>query len=107
MEESIIEPLESNNEILEENKDKKIFPFLVRLFDNLTKLKIGIIKEDEELFLIKINDNLKVGKLKIFHKKLLLIIDKFNISFEIKYLKENYNDLIESITALKNITELI
>ena len=107
MEESVVEPLESNTEILEENKEKKIFPFLVRLFDNLTKLNWGIIKEDDELYLIKMDDNIKIGKLKIFLKKLILSIDKFNISFEIKYTKDDFSELLESITAIKNISDII
>jgi hypothetical protein len=107
MEDSIIEPLESNTEFLEEHKEKKIFPFLVRLFDNLTKLNWGIIKEDDELYLIKTDDNKKIGKLKIFLKKLVLSIDKFNILFEIKYTKDDFSELLESITAIKNISDII
>lgn len=107
MEESIIDSLDTYDNILEGYSDKKIFTILSKVFDNLKKLgwDLRLVNDDFKLFKINTDkEDEDIGKIKIFVKKVLLTITKLNLSFEFKDLNDDFSS---SFQILKTISDII
>ena len=107
MEESIINSLDTYDNILDKFRDKKIFIILLKILNNLKKIGWNLKEVDDEFRLFKINsdkDDEDIGKIKVYVKKVLLVIDKLSLSFEFKDLN---NEFESCFMVMKGFSELI
>jgi hypothetical protein len=108
MDESIINNLDTYDNILDQFEGKKMFNVLSQIFDNIKKFGWNIKQENGEIRIVKINptkEDEDIGKIKVFCKKVTLFIEKLNISFEFKDINDsNFNS---SFAVLKNTADII
>ena len=108
MDESIINSLDTYDNILDQFEGKKMFNVLSQIFDNIKKFGWNIKQENGEIRIVKINSTKEdedIGKIKVFCKKVALFIEKLNISFEFKDINDsNFNS---KFAVLKNTADII
>jgi hypothetical protein len=107
MEESIINNLDTYDNILDNYRDKKIFLILSKIFESLKKIGWNLKEINDEYRIFKVNsdkDDEDIGKIKIFVKKVQLSIDKLNLSFEFKDLNSEF---LNTFKVLKGFSELL